>query len=115
MKHFLLILLTLGVVSGCSSWVYKYDIVQGNYLNQKDVDKLHINMTKEQVQFVLGAPVVSNTFSDGDWHYLHTVRLGKTDELVRKELVLSFTHGRLTKVSGDFDQPVDFNTPLDSE
>ena len=115
MKQFLLVLLALGFLSGCSSWVYKYDIVQGNYLNQRDVNKLRINMTKEQVKFVLGAPVVSNAFRDDDWHYVYTRRVGKTDELIRKEMVVHFDGDKVTKVSGDFDKPENFDTPLDSE
>ena len=115
MKKIFLILLTLTVVSGCSSWVYKYDIVQGNYLNTRDIDKLRVEMTKEQVKYVLGTPVVSNSFRDDDWHYVYTIRLGKTDEFVKKELIVHFVDGKVNKVTGDFDQPKDFNTPLDGE
>ena len=50
-------------VSACSSWVYRIDIPQGNYLEQKDIDKLQMGMTKEQVKFVLGSPVVEDAFN----------------------------------------------------
>ena len=115
MKQILLVLLALGVLSGCSSWVYKYDIVQGNYLNQRDVDKLRVNMTKEQVEYVLGNPVVSNAFRDDDWHYVYTRRVGKTDELLRKEIVVHFKNDIVSDISGDFDRPENFDTPLDAE
>ena len=49
-------------LSACSSWVYRIDIPQGNFLEQKDVNKLRVAMTKEQVQFVLGNPVAENSF-----------------------------------------------------
>ena len=48
----LIISLSLSLFS-CSSWVYRIDIPQGNYLEQKDIDKLQVEMTKEQVRKVL--------------------------------------------------------------
>lgn len=115
MKHLLLVFVSLVLVSGCSSWVYKYDINQGNFLNQRDVDKLRVEMTKEQVKFVLGTPVVSSPFSDDTWRYIYTIRVGKTDEFIKKELVLSFDADALKSMSGDFEQPEEFMTPLDAE
>lgn len=115
MKHLLLVFVSLVLVSGCSSWVYKYDINQGNFLNQRDVDKLRVEMTKEQVKFVLGTPVVSSPFSDDTWRYIYTIRVGKTDEFIKKELVLSFEGDALKTMTGDFEQPEAFMTPLDAE
>ncbi len=112
MKHVLLLTLAL-IVSGCSSWVYKYDINQGNFLNQDDVDKLRIDMTKEQVEYVLGSPVVSSPFGSDTWHYVYTIRSGKTDKTSRRELVVKFVDGKLAEVTGDYQPPKDFDTPLE--
>ena len=109
---FIMFILSLGL-SGCSSWVYKYDINQGNYLNQQDVNKLRINMTKEQVQYVLGTPVVENPFKSDKWHYVYTSKSGKTDLTTRKELIVNFNGDVLTAISGDFEQSADFNKSLD--
>lgn len=115
MKHLLLVFLSLVLVSGCSSWVYKFDIKQGNFLNQRDVDKLRVEMTKEQVKYVLGTPVVDSLFTDHTWRYIYTVRVGKTDEFVQKQLILSFNGDSLETMTGDFEQPEAFMTPLESE
>lgn len=112
MKQLAVILLSL-VLSGCSLWIYKYDITQGNFLNQRDVDKLRVQMTKEQVEYVLGAPVIENAFNDDKWHYVFTKKSGKTDETSRKELVVVFENNLLADISGDFDKPEEFSTPLD--
>lgn len=56
--------LTLSL-SACSvfDWlVYKPDIPQGNYMEPQQVEKLRIDMTKEQVEFVLGRPVLRDSF-----------------------------------------------------
>lgn len=113
MKQILVIFILSLSLSGCSLWIYKYDINQGNYLNQDDVNKLRINMTKEQVQYVLGTPVVQNPFKSHKWHYVYTQKSGKTNLTKRKELVVNFDGDSLTTISGDFDVPEDFNKSLD--
>lgn len=107
----LLICLALGA---CSNWVYKYDIAQGNYLNQDDVDKLRIDMTKEQVEYVLGSPVAANPFNDNKWHYVYLLKSGKTNKTNRREVVVWFEQGKLKDVTGDYEKSEDFNTPLDA-
>ena len=62
-------------VSACSSWVYRIDIPQGNYLEQKDIDKLQIGMTKEQVKFVLCSPVVDDAFNTATLLYVNRFKL----------------------------------------
>ena len=113
MNQILFTLILALSLSGCSNWVYKYDISQGNYLNQDDVNKLRINMTKEQVQFVLGTPLADNPFKSDKWHYIYTIKSGKTDLTKRKELVVTFNGDMLASISGDFEQPEDFNKSLD--
>jgi outer membrane protein assembly factor BamE len=99
-------------VTACSNWIYRIDIPQGNFLEQKDIDKLRINMTKEQVQYVLGNPVAENSFDDNIWHYFYSLKGGRGDNF-EKKLVINFTEGKLSKMSGDFDMPKNFNVPLD--
>lgn len=112
MKQILLIVAAL-TLTACSSWVYKLDIPQGNFLNQDDVDKLRIEMTKEQVEFVLGSPLIKNPFKVGTWHYVYTRKSGRTDKTLRKELVVVFENDKLLSISGDYKTPEDFNTPLE--
>ena len=100
-------------LSGCSSWVYKYDISQGNYLNQDDIDKLRKGMTKEQVEYVLGSSLLASPFSDNSWLYVHTKKSGKTDEVTRREIIVHFVDGKLELVEGDLEVSADFNKSLD--
>ena len=114
MKQFLFALFVCSILSGCSSWVYKYDISQGNYLNQDDIDKLRINMTKEQVEYVLGTTLLKSSFSDDTWLYVNTLKSGKTDKTTRREVIVKFTDGLLSSVEGTLKQPENFNEPLDA-
>lgn len=115
MNRWLLFALVLVTTSGCS-WlsniVYTIDVPQGNFIEQRDVDKLRVGMSEEQVSFVLGTPMVVSSFGEQDWHYLYQLRTGK-GEIIRKELTLSFnTERKLSAINGDFKLPADFNKPL---
>jgi outer membrane protein assembly factor BamE len=95
--------------------VYKLDIPQGNYLGQKDIDKLQINMTKEQVKFVLGSPVVVDIFQDDTWHYVYRLKSGKREELNKKKnFTVVFENNRLISATGDFELPESYNIPMEN-
>jgi len=102
----------LSLISACSSWVYRIDIPQGNFLEQKDVDKLRVAMTKEQVIYVLGNPVAANPFDNDTWHYFYALKGGRGNNF-EKRLVVEFKEGHLVDISGDFEKGADFATPLD--
>lgn len=102
--------------SACKNWIYRIDIPQGNYLDDRDVSKLRISMTKEQVIYVLGHPVVEDSFNRDTWYYVYEMKRGmsKRGDDFKKDLIINFTDGKLSKVTGDFDLSEDFNTPLDA-
>lgn len=112
-KTLAIALAALASLQACSSWIYRIDVPQGNYLEQKDVDKLRIAMTKEQVVYVLGQPVVKDAFSHDRWYYIYSLKRGLGDEKIRKELIIDFKDDRIAQISGDFDLPENFSTPLD--
>ena len=92
-------------VSACSSWVYRIDIPQGNYLEQKDIDKLQIAMTKEQVKFILGSPVVEDTFNRNIWHYVYRFKSGKSAEFdSQKQFTITFEDNKVVNAEGDFEK-----------
>jgi len=100
-------------VSACSSWVYRIDIPQGNYLEQKDIDKLQIGMTKEQVKFVLGSPVVQDAFNKDIWHYVYRFKSGRSDEFnARKQFIITFDNEKVVNAEGDFELPESYNVPM---
>ena len=113
-SFWLVLTLTLSATAGCSSWVYRINIPQGNFLEQSDVDKLRVNMTREQVLYVLGKPVAEDSFDKNTWHYLYVFNLGRSNEQ-RKSLTINFENDKLISLSGDYEQPSEFNTPLEQE
>ncbi|MBZ9612575.1 outer membrane protein assembly factor BamE [Rheinheimera maricola] len=109
-----IVVLAIGLasLSACSSWVYRIDIPQGNFLEQKDINKLRVAMTKEQVRYVLGSPVADNAFDNDTWHYFYALRGGRGTNF-EKQLIVEFKDDKLQDIKGDFEKSADFNTPLD--
>lgn len=80
------ILLVIGIctsllLSGCSlkrpklPRVHKLTVQQGNVINQKMIDKLKPGMTRSQVAFIMGEPVVRNAFNNDRWDYVYSIEL----------------------------------------
>lgn len=100
-------------LSACSSWVYRIDIPQGNYLEQKSIDKIQVGMTKEQVKFILGSPVIIDTFDNDTWNYVYRFKSGRSKELnVQKNFTIKFADNKLISADGDFELSENFNTPF---
>lgn len=103
-------------LSGCSvfDWlVYKPDIPQGNYMETQQVEKLRVEMTKEQVEYILGKPVLRDSFSDDTWYYVYHYKSGRDASIIHKELILHFDQTKLSHIDGDYELANDFNIPLD--
>tara|TARA_R110001583_G_scaffold315_3_gene2881 strand:+ start:11249 stop:11701 length:453 start_codon:yes stop_codon:yes gene_type:complete len=102
-------------LSACSSWVYRIDIPQGNYLEQKNIDKIQVGMTKEQVKFVLGSPVMIDTFDQDTWNYLYRFKSGRSEKLnMQKRFAIKFEDEKLISAEGDFELSENFNTPFNA-
>ena len=102
-------------LSACSSWVYRIDIPQGNYLEQKSIDKIQIGMTKEQVNFILGSPVVVDTFDKNTWNYVYRFKSGRSEKLdMQKSFTIKFEDDKLISANGDFKLSENFNTPFNA-
>ena len=102
-------------LSACSSWVYRIDIPQGNYLEQKSIDKIQIGMTKEQVKFILGSPVLVDTFDKNTWNYVYRFKSGRSEKLNKqKSFTIKFEDDKLVSATGDFELSENFNTPFNA-
>jgi outer membrane protein assembly factor BamE len=107
----LLLLLTgttlLGGCGAASSYifpgVYKIDIAQGNIITQKQVDQLRPGLNKRQVTFILGTPMVRDTFDQNRWDYLYSYQHGG-GERVQEHLTVFFKDDKLVRIEGDFQQ-----------
>ena len=76
------------------------DIQQGNYISQDMVSQLKVGMSKEQVRYVLGTPLVADIFHADRWDYVYYRNPRRGQREARKIAVL-FENGKLVRVVGD--------------
>lgn len=62
--------LSLASCSTVEKVVYRIDVPQGNYLEAATVAQVHAGMTQQQVQYLLGTPVLVDPYSDKIWYYV---------------------------------------------
>ena len=99
------LLMSMFTLSGCSGigfpGVYLVNIDQGNIVDQDMVDQLKPEMTRRQVRFLLGTPIVEDTFNNDRWDYIRVVRRGE-DTLLKRRLTVVFENDVLVDVEGDY-------------
>ena len=97
----------LALLAGCS-WMpaipgfspYRIDIQQGNYVTQDMVEKLKPGMTKSQVRFALGTPLVTDAFHADRWDYVYVLqKKGRVAE--ERKIVVVFSDDKLVRIDGD--------------
>ncbi|MCA8837949.1 MAG: outer membrane protein assembly factor BamE, partial [Proteobacteria bacterium] len=73
----------------------KTAISQGNLMFREDIARLRLGMSKEEVQFVLGAPMITGSFEEDRWYYLFYLSLNPLPgaEALGREITFSGEEG----------------------
>ena len=92
------------LLAGCSSLkfpgVYRITIFQGNFIEQEKVDQLKEGMNRRQVQFLLGTPLIVDTFNQDRWDYIY--RANYPDGSVKEaKLTVHFENDKVVKFEGN--------------
>jgi outer membrane protein assembly factor BamE len=99
------IVLVALLTTGCAfPGVYRIDIPQGNIITQEMVDQLRPGLTKRQVTFILGTPLIRDTFDQDRWDYLYSYQPGGGERAQERLAVFFDENGELTHFEGDFEQ-----------
>jgi len=104
-KHLLFSLTFVGLLAlaGCSfPGVYKIDIQQGNVVTQDMIDQLKPGMTRRQVRFIMGNPLLVDTFHANRWDYLYSIQPGGGERQQERMSVFFNDNDQLDSLSGDF-------------
>ncbi len=90
--------------------VYKIDVEQGNIVTKEMADQLRVGMSKRQVRFILGTPLIEDTFNPDRWDYIYVKRNGN-NILDEQLLTVTFEGDTLSDIGGDYnpeaEQPQD--------
>lgn len=81
-------------------FIYRPLVVQGNVITQEIVDELKPGMTKKQVEFALGTPLLRDVFHDNRWDYYYGIGIGKIE--LEKRVILHFENDQLARIIGDY-------------
>ncbi len=90
----LVLLMSLAATSGC---VYRMNIQQGNFLEARTVDQLQAGMTRSQVRYLLGTPMVPDAFDKERWDYLYYFKKGRLRKPEERHLIVYFHEDKVEK------------------
>jgi len=98
------------LLAGCESlrtWVppllqpYRPDVQQGNVVTKEMVEQLRQGMTREQVRFLLGSPMLASVFHPDRWDYVYYLKRGKGTEVQMRRLTVAFKDNRMESFRSD--------------
>jgi outer membrane protein assembly factor BamE len=114
LRFFVPAIVGIVLLAGCSSmrsWAppflqpYRPDIQQGNVVTKEMVEQLRESMTRDQVRFLLGTPLLTSIFHADRWDYIYYLQRGKGDEKQLRRLVVVFKNDRLASFVSDVMPP----------
>jgi len=90
------VLTTVLAVSGC---LYRMPVQQGNFLEEKELNQVQIGMTRTQVRYLLGTPMVADPFTDSRWDYVYTLKARRiSEEQSRRHFIVYFDGEKVVKL-----------------
>ncbi len=88
------------LISGC---IYRVNIQQGNLLEEDVIDQVTIGMSRSAVQFLLGTPMIADTFHTQRWDYAYYLRQGRSRDIDRRWFVVEFEDDRVARLQRDLE------------
>jgi outer membrane protein assembly factor BamE len=97
----------LATASGC---VYRVTVQQGNYLEKRNTDQLTTGMTKVQVRYLLGTPMMPSIFDNDRWDYLYYLKVGR-EKPYQRALSVYFKDDKVDRIDTHNQDPVTKDAP----
>ena len=89
------ICMMLVISSGC---VYRANIAQGNLIKQEDLDQAEVGMTRNQIRFLLGTPMIDDPFHQDRWDYIYYLKIGRKDATAKRWVSVFFEDDRVSEI-----------------
>lgn len=90
--------LMLALALAAAGCAYRLDIRQGNVLEAESVNQVEVGMTRSQVQFLLGTPLVADPFHANRWDYTYYFRRGRERTVERRWISVYFENDRVARI-----------------
>jgi outer membrane protein assembly factor BamE len=85
----------MALTSGC---VYRINIQQGNFLDQTAVETVQPGMTRSQVRYLLGTPLVADTFEKERWDYIYYLKKGRSRHVDSRRVTVYFEGDKVARL-----------------
>ncbi len=82
---------------------YQPDVQQGNIINNSDLREIRYGMTKQEILFILGTPMVIDPFNEQRWDYFYSNRDQRKRQTDQRLITAIFDGDKLAKLQGDVD------------
>jgi outer membrane protein assembly factor BamE len=82
--------IALGMLVGSAGCVYRANISQGNIVEEEDLDQGEVGMTRNQVRFLLGTPMIDDPFHQDRWDYVYYIKIGRNDATDKRWVTILF-------------------------
>ena len=86
------------ISTGLGGCVYRMVVQQGNFLDGRQVSQVQVGMTRGQVRFLLGTPMLPDAFDRDRWDYLYTLDTGRAKDSARQRLTIYFTEDKVARI-----------------
>jgi outer membrane protein assembly factor BamE len=103
MKIFQRVIVVLALAALSAACVYRINIQQGNFLDQGAVDQVNVGMTRSQVRYLLGTPMVADSFNKDRWDYIYYLKKGRSRHVDSRRVTVYFDGEKVAKL----DKPTD--------
>ena len=98
----LLVIITAMVASALvSACVYRAPLAQGNLLDQEDIDQIEVGMTRGQVRFLLGTPMIDDSFNTDRWDYVYYLKIGRDKATLKRWVSVYFAEDNVQELVKD--------------
>ena len=101
MTRYLIIAIALVSLLTSTGCVYRQAIAQGNLIEQEDLDQAELGMTRNQIRFLLGTPMIDDPFHVDRWDYVYFLRIGRKDATFKRWVTVFFEEGLVSEIRKD--------------
>jgi outer membrane protein assembly factor BamE len=102
-RNSIFLAIVLGVLAGTSGCVYRANVSQGNIVEEEDLDQVEVGMTRNQVRFLLGTPMIADPFHQDRWDYVYYVKIGRRDASAKRWVTVLFDDDTVTEIQRNRD------------
>ncbi len=101
MTRFLIIAIILASLAASGGCVYRLNIAQGNMIEQEELDQVEVGMTRNQVRFLLGTPMIDDPFHKDRWDYVYFLKIGRKDATFKRWVSVVFEDNVVSEIRKD--------------